>query len=1051
MKKLLSTIMALVMLLSLMPMAVAEEETAKWSETKTEKSVAQVGDMFYETLADAVASVPVDGTETTITLLNNAEVENYIAIKDGKNIVLDLNGHDVVHNGECLFDVYNAKFHVTGEGTLFENVKYGYAPIIARGSATDTADYTVITIDKGVTLKGDYTGIFVAKDAGNGYHNYGLVINMFGTIDMGAVADGYHYSGMYVNGTNTVSDGNVMTINLDGATIKNCAGAGIYAAGYAKWNITNSSITGGDTGIEIRAGELTLNDCALEATAEEFSCEPNGNGATTAGAAIAIAQHTTKKDIAVTINGGSFKGVKALNESNPQVNDPAPQVKLSIDGGTFIGDISTADVTGFIKGGTFTDLASAVKYATNGATITLAGDVSAERINLEDKSITVDLNGHTLTSTSAYGVMFCAKNGNTITVNGTTPGSKLVGTVMVTAGTDGHIVLNGGTYESDKYVPVYINGAVNTENSTLKIKDAVITAIGSSGGQDMGCAVYLAGYATSTIENTEITAPVTGIEIRAGKLDLTNCTVTGGNGKVAEVANGNGTTVTNAAVAVSQHTTKKNIDVTIKDGEYTATAALYQTDVQGTGSRGVKATVLSGMFTGEVKAATEGAITISAGAFNVAPDAKYLAEGMIVVPGVKDAPYNVQPAKREDENSKSEVNVDGDNVTVTVTDKTTGTTTETVTDTKTGAKTVTKTETKVEGNVTTKTETVTEKNAADETTKVTESKIVENNENGKTETKTTVDGKTVKTDVTVNQAPATASDVTLNAKALEGKAAGTETSSVTMGKDSLRELKNNTVKGVIIETDQATLKLDKTAVKTMESKVEDNDKMTLDITVTEEKNATTTEIEKVKVEVNAKNEAGQNVFPKDTENTNGLINITIPYTGNATQLDLWYIAANGSATYMGRFPVVKGFVSFDVKHFSQYDLIPVASSGSSVIKTGAGSSAASTTQTVTTDLTPGSITKVTVDGKVVDAKYYTVSGSNVTFTAEFLKTLKNGSHTVTVENATKIAKGVFTVNNPTTAQSPTTADAGIALYAGMAIASVMGTGVVFTSRKRKNH
>lgn len=1045
MKKLLSTIMALVMLLSLMPMAVAEEETAKWSETKTEKSVAQVGDMFYETLADAVASVPVDGTETTITLLNNAEVENYIAIKDGKNIVLDLNGHDVVHNGECLFDVYNAKFHVTGEGTLFENVKYGYAPIIARGSATDTADYTVITIDKGVTLKGDYTGIFVAKDAGNGYHNYGLVINMFGTIDMGAVADGYHYSGMYVNGTNTVSDGNVMTINLDGATIKNCAGAGIYAAGYAKWNITNSSITGGDTGIEIRAGELTLNDCALEATAEEFSCEPNGNGATTAGAAIAIAQHTTKKDIAVTINGGSFKGVKALNESNPQVNDPAPQVKLSIDGGTFIGDISTADVTGFIKGGTFTDLASAVKYATNGATITLAGDVSAERINLEDKSITVDLNGHTLTSTSAYGVMFCAKNGNTITVNGTTPGSKLVGTVMVTAGTDGHIVLNGGTYESDKYVPVYINGAVNTENSTLKIKDAVITAIGSSGGQDMGCAVYLAGYATSTIENTEITAPVTGIEIRAGKLDLTNCTVTGGNGKVAEVANGNGTTVTNAAVAVSQHTTKKNIDVTIKDGEYTATAALYQTDVQGTGSRGVKATVLSGMFTGEVKAATEGAITISAGAFNVAPDAKYLAEGMIVVPGVKDAPYSVQPATREDENSKSEVKVDGDNVTVTVTDKTTGTTTETVTDTTTGAKTETKTENKVEGNVTTKTETVTEKNAAGETTKATETVTTEKTENGgKTTVVTEKDtlNKTETTEVTGVTTPTTASDVTLDVK---------NTTSVAVNKASMTALKGDTVKDVVIETKDAKLTLNKDAVTTMEGNVPANSKMTLDVTVTEEKNATTTEIEKVKVEVTAKNEAGQNVFPENTANTNGLINITIPYTGNATQLDLWYIAANGSATYMGRFPVVNGFVSFDVKHFSRYDLIPVASSGSSVIKTGAGSSAASTTQTVTTDLTPGSITKVTVDGKVVDAKYYTVSGSNVTFTAEFLKTLKNGSHTVTVENATKIAKGVFTVNNPTTAQSPTTADAGIALYAGMAIASVMGTGVVFTSRKRKNH
>ena len=298
----------------------------------------------------------------------------------------------------------------------------------------------------------------------------------------------------------------------------------------------------------------------------------------------------------------------------------------------------------------------------------------------------------------------------------------------------------------------------------------------------------------------------------------------------------------------------------------------------------------------------------------------------------------------------------------------------------------------------------------------------------------------------------------LNAKALEGKAAGTETSSVTVDKDSMAALTGDTVKDVVIETDQATLKLNKTAVETMERNVPTNGKMTLNVTVTENT------AKEVTVTVEAKTQGDKNVFPPETKNTNGEIEITIPYTGTADYLDLWYVT--NTSTYMGRFPVVNGYVSFKVTHFSQYNLIPVASSGSSVIKTGAGSSAttavitvsaegssaASTTQTVTTDLTPGSITKVTVDGKVVDAKYYTVSGSNVTFTAEFLKTLKNGSHTVTVENATKIAKGVFTVNNPTTAvQAPTTADAGIALYAGMAIASVMGTGVVFTSRKRKNH
>lgn len=1012
MKKLLSTIMALVMLLSLVPMAVAEEgETAKWSETKSEKHVAQVGDMFYETLADAVASVPVDGTETTITLLNNAEVENYIAINGGKNIVLDLNGHDVVHNGNYLFDVYNAKFHVTGEGTLFENVKDGYAPIIARGSATDTADYTVITIDKGVTLKGDYTGIFVAKDAGNGYHNYGLVINMFGTIDMGAVADGYHYSGMYVNGTNTVSDGNVMTINLGGATIKNCEATGIYAAGYAKWNITNSSITSGNTGIEIRAGELTVNGATVVGNGVPTVVTPNGNGSTTEGAGIAVAQHTTKLPIKVTINSSDISGYSALYQSNPQNNDAesVKKVSVAVNGGTFktinrgtCGVYSENNCV-TISGGAFTDLASAVKYAADGATITLAGDANGNGVVFAEgrfatKGLTIDFNGHT------YSV-----------------GGVLVGSTGT--GTNAFQLLKGNKI-------TFKNGTIAGVTEGTKPAEDTPNWHGAP-------AIVIQNYCDLTLDNMTVTGgdeTVYTMSNNNGNVTIKDTTINKGGAK--------GYGYGPFAFDVCRYSEYPAVSVTVTGD------SVINGDVEVSGTIGEgqsrQLTINSGMFNGKFVVANEPAnITISGGAFNVAPDAKYLAEGMIVVPGVKDAPYSVQPAKREDENIKSEVKVDGDNVTVTVTDKTTGTTTETVTDTKTGAKTETKTETKVEGNVTTKTETVTEKNAAGETTKVTETVTTEKTENGgKTTVVTKKDtlNKTETTEVTGVTVPTTASDVTLDVK---------NTTNVAVNKDSMTALKSDAVKDVIIETKDATLKLNKDAVKTMESNVPTNGKMTLNVTVTEEKNAN--EITKIAVEVTAKNEAGQNVFPENTANTNGLINITIPYNGNAKYLDLWYIAANDSATYMGRFPVVNGFVSFDVKHFSQYDLIPVASSGSSVIKTGAGSSAASTTQTVTTDLTPGSITKVTVDGKVVDAKYYTVSGSNVTFTAEFLKTLKNGSHTVTVENATKIAKGVFTVNNPTTAQSPTTADAGIALYAGMAIASVMGTGVVFTSRKRKNH
>ena len=1013
MKKLLSTIMAVVMLLSLVPMAVAEEGVT------AENAVAQIGDQYYKTLEDAVLKVANGDTITLVkdVALGNDGLEIGSVGSEQKVLTLNLNGHSI-SAARSVIGVQNANLTVTGPGKIYETSPYLGAIYIKGSNNAENKDYTVVNIGAGVELEA-WSPIFVTPFESSGApYAYGVVVNVDGAKLTGKTdSSGDKGSAIYVNGQ-IKDQNNAPKLVLNNVT-QTAAGTGMYLAGYANTTITGGSITGSNTGIEIRAGELTVNGATVVGNGVPTEVTPNGNGSTTDGAGIAVAQHTTKLPIKVTINRSDISGYSALYQSNPEKNDDASvkKVSVAVNGGTFKAinggtcGVYSENNCVTISGGAFTDLASAVKYATDGATITLAGDTNGNGIvfaggQFASKGLTIDFNGHT------YSV-----------------GGVLVGSTGT--GTNAFQLLKGNKI-------TFKNGAIVGVTEGTKPAEDTPNWKGAP-------AIVIQNYCDLTLDNMTVTGgdeTVYTMSNNNGNVTIKDTTINKGGAK--------GYGYGPFAFDVCRYSEYPAVSVTVTGD------SVINGDVEVSGTIGEgqsrQLTINSGMFNGKFVVANEPAnITISGGAFNVAPDAKYLAEGMIVVPGVKDAPYNVQPATREDENSKSEVKVDGDKVTTTVTDKATGTTTETVTDTTTGAETKTKTETKVEGNVTTKTETVTEKNAAGETTKVTESKIVENTENGKTETKTTVDGKTVKTDVTVNRAPATASDVTLNAKALEGKAAGTETSSVTVDKASLSELKNNTVKGVIIETDQATLKLDKAAVKTMESKVEDNDKMTLNVTVTEEKNATTTDIEKVKVEVTAKNEAGENVFPENTANTNGLINITIPYTGNAKYLDLWYVAANGSASYMGRFPVVNGFVSFDVKHFSQYDLIPVASSGSSVIKTGAGSSAASTTQTVTTDLTPGSITKVTVDGKVVDAKYYTVSGSNVTFTAEFLKTLKNGSHTVTVENATKIAKGVFTVNNPTTAQSPTTADAGIALYAGMAIASVMGTGVVFTSRKRKNH
>ena len=103
--------------------------------------------------------------------------------------------------------------------------------------------------------------------------------------------------------------------------------------------------------------------------------------------------------------------------------------------------------------------------------------------------------------------------------------------------------------------------------------------------------------------------------------------------------------------------------------------------------------------------------------------------------------------------------------------------------------------------------------------------------------------------------------------------------------------------------------------------------------------------------------------------------------------------------------------------------------------------------TFTTDLEPGSITGVFVDGKKLDSRYYTVSGSDVTLTADYLKTLRSGKHTVKIENATKVATGSFTLSGSGAVQSSRTGDAGIAIYAAMSAVSFLGSAAWLRKRK----
>lgn len=154
-------------------------------------------------------------------------------------------------------------------------------------------------------------------------------------------------------------------------------GTGIYHPQEGTLTINGGKIIGQDTAVEIRSGKLNISGGSLTANADKYTETANNNGTTVSGAALAISQHTTQKAIAVTITGGTFKGARAVSETNVQNDDSTKDVTLIISNGTFDGEISSEDCTDFITGGIFTNHGDKIAdYMAPGNTLDSNGNVT---------------------------------------------------------------------------------------------------------------------------------------------------------------------------------------------------------------------------------------------------------------------------------------------------------------------------------------------------------------------------------------------------------------------------------------------------------------------------------------------------------------------------------------------------------------------------------------------------------------------------------------------------------------------------------------------------
>lgn len=210
-------------------------------------NAAEISDIQYATLADAVAAA---NNGDTVTLLTNTAED--ITIAQDKDITLDLNGKTLTNRtSDTITVALGANLTIEGEGTV-DNISHGKAAVYNNGS---------VTLNGGTYTRSKETGeVKVDKNSYYNILNHGsMTINKDVTVEQSGnfsslVANGYYdYEGVtskgeksqYIEGTNAAEP----TLTIEGGTfsggintLKNDDGGNITINGGTVTNYTQAAL-----------------------------------------------------------------------------------------------------------------------------------------------------------------------------------------------------------------------------------------------------------------------------------------------------------------------------------------------------------------------------------------------------------------------------------------------------------------------------------------------------------------------------------------------------------------------------------------------------------------------------------------------------------------------------------------------------------------------------------------------------------------------------------------------------------------------------------------
>lgn len=360
--------------------------TSSSSEEVGEKDVARVGDKPYTSFADAAKDAKAG---QTITLLANTQTAP-VVIDEG--VTVDLGGCTLSLVDKKQKDdagiTFSGGSSVLKNGTVLDTCRVARSfAIVVTGDSTElTTEGVTITVQ--VPQSGDGYGVRVLdgadvtmdKDtvvnsvkASDGDKGYIYGVNVYGNAS-GATFNEETATKLTVNDGVTIEaqafavsgngdgekDNTLITIN--GGTLKSTMGPAIYHPQYGKVVINGGTLEG-ESGIEIRAGELEVNGGTIKGNTDKTVVLPKENigGGNSVDGGIIVAQHSTKLPLKVTVNDGTIEANTSFIQHNVMENDDQSinKIELSIRGGNFSGKLRSdnfeaKDGKGFISGGTFT-------------------------------------------------------------------------------------------------------------------------------------------------------------------------------------------------------------------------------------------------------------------------------------------------------------------------------------------------------------------------------------------------------------------------------------------------------------------------------------------------------------------------------------------------------------------------------------------------------------------------------------------------------------------------------------------------------------------------